>query len=376
MADGIFLKSEQGAFLSLKEAPYPTENALQELIAQHPAILAGGQADGETAPRWLLISREMGVPCEEDGGSQWFLDHLFLDSNGIPTFVEVKRSTDTRIRREVVGQMLDYAANAAAYWNPSDIRRLYEKSGRTLEEELGLDPVETEAFWETVGVNLRCGKLRLLFAADAIPRSLLRIIEFLNGQMVNTEILGLEIKQYLSDDGRQLFVSRIVGQTTQAMDVKRPEKREWDHDSFLEDVEKVGGGDLRALAERVMADFSAMGCRVWFGRGRTHSSIVLTYDGARASTQLFSVYPWKKTVFAELYFKHYKAPFDTPERRRPLKERFERVLGLTIPEQKLQGRPSFPFEKLADEQVYQAFLGVMQTILDGIKAFEREQAEG
>ena len=28
-----------------------------------------------------------------------------------PTLVEVKRSSDTRIRREVVGQMLDYAAN-------------------------------------------------------------------------------------------------------------------------------------------------------------------------------------------------------------------------------------------------------------------------
>ena len=30
----------------------------------------------------------------------------------MPTLVEVKRSSDTRIRREVVGQMLHYAANA------------------------------------------------------------------------------------------------------------------------------------------------------------------------------------------------------------------------------------------------------------------------
>jgi hypothetical protein len=29
----------------------------------------------------------------------------------VPTLLEVKRSSDTRIRREVVGQMLDYAAN-------------------------------------------------------------------------------------------------------------------------------------------------------------------------------------------------------------------------------------------------------------------------
>jgi len=38
-----------------------------------------------------------------------------LDQDAIPTIVEVKRSTDTRIRREVVGQMLGYAANAVVY---------------------------------------------------------------------------------------------------------------------------------------------------------------------------------------------------------------------------------------------------------------------
>jgi hypothetical protein len=40
---------------------------------------------------------------------------LIIDQHAIPTLVEVKRSTDTRIRREVVSQMLDYAANADNY---------------------------------------------------------------------------------------------------------------------------------------------------------------------------------------------------------------------------------------------------------------------
>ena len=46
-----------------------------------------------------------------DGG-RWLVDRLFLDQDGVPTLVEVKRSSDTRIRREVVGQLLEYAANA------------------------------------------------------------------------------------------------------------------------------------------------------------------------------------------------------------------------------------------------------------------------
>lgn len=50
----------------------------------------------------------------------------------MPTLVEVKRSSDTRIRREVVGQMLDYAANGAVYW---PLERLREFFARQCERE-------------------------------------------------------------------------------------------------------------------------------------------------------------------------------------------------------------------------------------------------
>src|SRR5262249_30776823 len=56
------------------------------------------------------------------------LDHLYLDQDAIPTLVEVKRSQDTRIRREVVGQMLDYASNAVVYWPVEEIRKQFEKT--------------------------------------------------------------------------------------------------------------------------------------------------------------------------------------------------------------------------------------------------------
>ena len=40
--------------------------------------------------------------------------------------MEVKRSGDTRIRREGVGQMLDYAANAGVYWPVEEIKAKFE----------------------------------------------------------------------------------------------------------------------------------------------------------------------------------------------------------------------------------------------------------
>ena len=66
------------------------------------------------------------MPSEEGGVLRWSVDHLFLDQDAIPTIVEVKRSRDTRIRREVVGQMLDYAANAVVYWPVETVRAEFE----------------------------------------------------------------------------------------------------------------------------------------------------------------------------------------------------------------------------------------------------------
>jgi len=104
---GIFL-NKHGRLVPLTEGRYETEAVLQELIAQYPETPAGEQGGA-----LLLVRREAAVYDDQDVNAHGSLDHLFLDSDGVPVLVEVKRSTDARIRREVVGQMLDYAAGAA-----------------------------------------------------------------------------------------------------------------------------------------------------------------------------------------------------------------------------------------------------------------------
>src|SRR5581483_6590203 len=122
MVRGIYLIQPDGALVEMTEAAYDTEAVLQELLARYPSVLAGEQVNRAEPRRWLLISREMPVASGEAGGGRWSLDHLFLDQDGVPTLVEVKRGSDTRIRREVVGQMLDYAANGVVYWPVDAIR--------------------------------------------------------------------------------------------------------------------------------------------------------------------------------------------------------------------------------------------------------------
>ena len=123
---GIFVLQDDDDLVELEEAAYDTEDLLQDLLARFPSLIPGDQVDLDSPRKWLLVTREQGVPDQEGGSSRWSLDHLFLDQDGVPTLVEVKRSSDTRIRREVVGQMLDYAANAVVYWPVESIQATFE----------------------------------------------------------------------------------------------------------------------------------------------------------------------------------------------------------------------------------------------------------
>ena len=101
MAGPIYHLDGLGNATALENRPCDAEATLQKLLADHPEVLAGEQTDAARQPKWLLIQREMPVPGEEGGSGKWSLDHLFLDQDGVPTFVEVKRSTNRELRREV-----------------------------------------------------------------------------------------------------------------------------------------------------------------------------------------------------------------------------------------------------------------------------------
>src|SRR3954447_8360768 len=79
-------------------------------------------------PFTCLISFASCRSCARSPAPQSFREQLFVDQDGIPTLVEVKRSSDTRLRREVVGQLLDYAANAVLYWPVEKIRAQFEQT--------------------------------------------------------------------------------------------------------------------------------------------------------------------------------------------------------------------------------------------------------
>jgi len=230
-SDAIYLISDSGELRRVEHRRYANEEILQELIAKHPDLLAGDQIDADAPPRSLLIRREAAIPDSADGGDRWSVDHLLVDQYGMPTLVEVKRSTDPRIRREVIGQMLDYVANAQAYWGSGRMRQMLidaqgspEKADSCVAKHLEIsdEPAVAEqidGFWKKVEANLREGNVRLLFVADELPRDLKKLIEFLNEQFTNIEVLGVELRQYVGQ-GMKALVPRVIGQSEAAREQK------------------------------------------------------------------------------------------------------------------------------------------------------------
>lgn len=224
MAERIYNRSKTGSLDSLDEEPFATENELQELLAEHPELLDGEQVRPGDPRRWLLINREKGIAESSDTGFRWSLDHLIVDQDAMPTLVEVKRGSNSEIRRTIVGQMLEYAANAARTWTGDELRQTFEDAakddGFDPDEELGRllqmdgEP-DVDSFWEKVATNLTATRLRLLFVADEIPDTLERIVMFLNAQMPNIEVLAVEIKRFRGES-TQTLVPRVLGRVSKA----------------------------------------------------------------------------------------------------------------------------------------------------------------
>lgn len=259
----------------LEETAYEAEEILQRFLEDHPDLLPGDQINPEDPRRWLLVSREMSVPDSSAESGRWSLDHLFLDQDGIPTFVECKRSSDTRSRREVVAQMLDYAANGLEYWSMERLRQAATVTargkGRSLEEEIAAltqqEEQDLEWFWGLVEDNLEKHRVRLIFVADSTPRELRRLVEFLNEEMDRVEVLAVEVKQYQQEDGtgQKLLAPRVVGLTESARsrkDASRASRRPTTHQEFMD---KCASSKEKEFFQRVLDLAGEKGHIIYWG---------------------------------------------------------------------------------------------------------------
>ena len=372
MTEGIYLVKADGSLVELKQQPYDSEALLQELLARYPNLLGGNTISPVPANKWLLVKREMGIPDVQDGASRWSLDHLFLDVQGVPTLVEVKRSSNTQIRREIVGQMLDYAANAISYWPiekiQDEFRASAEKQGedpdKVLQDFLG-ESQEVDVFWRTVESNLRMGRIRLVFVADEIPRELRRIVEFLNAQMNPAEVLAVEIQQFVGDGIRSL-VPRVIGETY-AAEVRKMKGDEISSEAtFFSELANRPNQREYQVAKRLFDWAVEKGLRLWWG-GRKDKSFFPLWDCADETYYTFAARTGEKNAYVQIQFGAMRLPpFHTLKKRRELADRLLDAIGVQFAEEQLNKYPSIKMAVL-DEKQADAFVGVFDWYLNECK---------
>ena len=373
MNGGIFLVRDNDELVEMSEQLYDSEDRLQGLLAKYPNLLAGDQIDVLHPRRWLLVKQEMGLASDSSSGSRWSVDHLFLDQDGIPTIVEVKRSTNTQIRREIVGQILEYAANALVHWPVEKIIADFQTQhsdedpntdqllSRFLQEEQ-----TAKGFWQAVETNLQAGRIRLVIVADTIPPELRRIVEFLNEQMDPADIFAIEVKQFIGED-KVALAPRLIG-SSERKNIRRGtrEKRQWDEASHFAELEQRGGRAAVGVARSILEWARSAGLRIWWGQGKRSGSFVPTFDYMGKNHQLFAIWTDAKL---ELYFYAYKnkPPFDDLERRRGLMQRLNQIPGITVPEDAIDRGPGLRLGQLEEDAVLQQFISVYEWFLEEIR---------
>jgi hypothetical protein len=323
----------------------------------------------------LLVAREAPLASDEDGADRWSVDHLFLDQDAVPTIVEVKRSTDTRIRREVVGQMLDYAANGVVYWSVDRLRAEFEanpESEQAISELLEDPDADPEGFWQKVKTNLQAGKVRLIFVSDRIPAELRRIVEFLNEQMNPAEVLALEIRQYVNQGSNmKTLVPRLIGQTAKAQIIKsggtRNGKR-WTEDSYFETLDVNRDPEEIATARKILewSRNDRLPRIEWNARNRhgifepclDHKGTSYWPIGVRTDGRIEVIFMWLKP----------RQPFTSEAKREELLRRLNGIAGVDLPAGRTSDRPTFPLSALSNDSALNQFFDVLDWFIQEVKA--------
>jgi hypothetical protein len=254
-----------------------TEEAahLHRLIEANPELIPGDEIAPENPPQWLVIKSEMPIADPEDGQDRWSLDLLLADQRAWPALVECKLVRNAEIRREIIGQAIEYAANAQHYWDAEQLKKYaLDRCGgkeQQLHEQLqAIGWTESvDEYFHTLVKNLHDGHFRLIFAVDNAPYRLRSTVEFLNRELETIEAVVVEVRRYKV--GTELVVSSgVLGYTEQIRHAKRDAivrqgGENYDEETFMSGLRKLLIPDLEEAARQVLDSARAHGWTIRFG---------------------------------------------------------------------------------------------------------------
>lgn len=374
MSDVIFLIQENGDNLTLSKMSnksYITEDQMQKLIADFPEMLPGDQINSANPRRWLLIGREIGIPAQEGAGDNWSIDVVLVDQDATLTLVEVKLGTNYEIRRKITGQLLEYAAHAIDNWKLETLITCFNKTwekkdpANILTTFLGEED-DPDKFWEQVESNLRAGKIRLIFVADKLPDALKRVIKFLNRQMSQAEVYGVEIPQFGTEQGgSRTIVSRVTGQLERP--VSPVLRATWDEPALFKRLQDTSGHEIVKIAATILDWAKDTTDRISWGSGTANGSFSPKVKSQGIDRQLFSLTTEEggrvQFYFTGGSFYDNMPPFNTEPKRIELVSRLNNLLKEPVPAAKTRKSMWLSLFIFQDETKLAEFFQIMEWVI-------------
>jgi hypothetical protein len=246
-----------GKVTPLNETKFTEEGKLQDYLEKYPNLIPLSDIV-EGASDLVCIGREVGA-------GSGAIDLLCVDKDGLLTIIETKLRRNRELRREVIGQIIEYAAYVSQ-WAADDVYRVaseyFSKSdkvpaeykGKTLDEgmkQIVGEEFSDEDFRSSIGQNLREGRIRLIIAVDELIEPLRATVTFLNSQS-NFDILLLEVSDFEESETKRVLVPLLFGyaQTRETSKVKPPKINE---EIFLDRCRAEGHEKAVELYSRVKA---------------------------------------------------------------------------------------------------------------------------
>ena len=359
------------------EEGFASEEELQRFLMKHPDLMPLEEIDLGTPPL-LPIGWEVGVVSGAE-------DILYVDQNGLLTVVETKLGRNSEARREVVGQILEYAAQMSA-WTGADVERQAERFfashigpeeywDRTLEKVLetflqatGDAPAQFsyEDFLQRVQSNIERGHFRLVIAIDEPPKPLLKTVEFVNRFSGRFEMYLVQLKRFRDVAREQnIFVPALFGKA--ATTRLSPTGSRWDESKFLEHLATGSDPQTVEYVTDMYHRFAEWVDEGVWGTGTTMGSFNLVLYTSYGRINLAGI-----TSRGDLYvnFGNLYQRNVPNELIRSLADELNHVRGIALPADLHAKYPPIPKAVLKDAERRHQVLSVIREVVDRLKTEE------
>ncbi|MFC1940651.1 hypothetical protein ACFLXO_08245 [Chloroflexota bacterium] len=268
---GKILLIEGDRVTPVDEREFPDESKLQDYIEQYPSLIPLSDVIEGASPL-LCIGRE--VPAG------WgFIDLLFIDQDGLLTIVETKLRRNREVRREVIGQIIEYASYVIQ-WNAEEVFRIANEYfsvsdtvppehknnslGNIMNTILG-EEFSQEDFRNKIEQNLNNGRIRLIIGVDQLIEPLRAIVTFLNSYS-NFDILLLQVSDFEESKEKRILIPLLFGYAKKSTGGDSPRGR-WDKDKFLNKAKDTCGTETAEVLSKIYEFSEKIADRVTWGTG-------------------------------------------------------------------------------------------------------------